>query len=322
MKFKVAITGANGFVGSHLVDQALSEGYEVVAFVRENSSLRWLNDDRVTIKHVDYLKYKSLKTAFDEIKRVDFFIHCAGVTQSKNTDDFYQGNVTVTQNLVKTIQETKFVGKKLVLISSLAARGPGENLETVYENHPISSYGKSKLMAEEVVRDSGIPNVIIRPTAVYGPRDKAFLELFSIIKRGLAVRLGSPQRLISMIHVEDLANMILQGMRTESDMITAYDGINYRQIEIIDAAKIAVNKKHTLSIPINSGFFIGLAVAMNVLYKHTIGSEWLYSTEKAKELVAEDWSVDSSGYDSFKPNFGLIDGFRQTVAWYRQEGWL
>jgi len=190
---KILITGANGFIGSFLVEEALKQGHEVFAGVRSSSKLKFLNDYRIQTLILDLSDKEKLKQQWYVLSQYfasfDYVIHNAGITQAISPDDFDLVNNQYAQNLLESLVEANFKPKKFILMSSLAAMGPGnaESLAPIKledKPNPITNYGRSKLDVEHYLRgQTDVPYLIFRPTAVYGPREKDFLTLFKTINR-------------------------------------------------------------------------------------------------------------------------------------------
>ncbi len=323
MSRKIVITGANGFIGSNLVKLALEKGYDVYPIVREGSSPRLLSELETEIYRTDFLSYQRLNRSFKQIGNdVDLFIHCAGVTEARNTDEFQRGNVQVTENLLKTIKVSGIGIKKFVLLSSLAARGPGLEKEETGDD-PISDYGSSKLQAESILRDHDLPSLIVRPTAVYGPGDLAFLELVKLLKLRLSIMLGNPESKLTFIHVEDLCELIMQSNLFSDPRIYAYDGKTYTQRQTLKAFKEAMDIRSSLTVKVPSKFFLDLTRLLNGASLALTGRTWKYTPEKAKELIAEDWSIGQNNeLLKIEPKHSLNSGVSQTVEWYKEKGWI
>ncbi|MFT3679324.1 MAG: NAD-dependent epimerase/dehydratase family protein [Ferruginibacter sp.] len=175
MTEKVLITGGSGFLGYHLIKAALNAGLEVYAAVRKNSHVEHLKDLPVKYTHLNYEDAGALQKELEE-KGYSYVIHAAGVTKANSEAEYSNINAGYTVNLAKAAADLKGQVKKFVLISSLAATGPlktAEGLITEDKNcEPVTAYGRSKLKAEQELLKIDIPAVILRPTAIYGPRDK------------------------------------------------------------------------------------------------------------------------------------------------------
>ncbi len=323
MNKSVLITGANGFIGSHLVESAIDHGYEVIAFVRENSDVSYIEKYDVAIHRVDYHQVQNLEDHLAKMDKLDLIIHCAGVTEARDKDGFYSGNVGVTRNLIDALLQADQMSGKFVYFSSLAARGPNDLFVRNGEDSPISTYGQSKREAEQVVQDLVGYYLIVRPTAVYGPRDKAFLALVKAIKRGLEVTLGSKNRKLTMIHGRDLADMIFEAATRGMTLLYGFDGHVYTQNSISEAVRNALGRKGTFKLNIPTWLFMILTKVMSLWMKIMFNRNWTYTPEKAKELSARDWSIsDDEDKSRFGPFRSLGSGFEDTVRWYRENNWI
>jgi nucleoside-diphosphate-sugar epimerase len=182
MKQKVLITGASGFVGFHLVEAALAKGLDVIAAVRKSSDIRHLHSYDIKFTYPDFTSVESLEKELKE-KQYDYIIHAAGTTKARNLEEYNRINSTYTINLAKAAADRGTGIRKMVFMSSLAAIGPSKNTEAIISDNkqpePVTAYGKSKLLAEEQLKEIDLPVIVLRPTAVYGSRDK---DIFIILK--------------------------------------------------------------------------------------------------------------------------------------------
>ncbi len=188
----VLITGATGFIGSHLAEELHRKGYKLRCLVRKTSNLRWLKHLPIEYIYGDLFDAEMLRRS---VEGVDYVYHVAGVTKAKNREEYFRGNHLGTRNLLDAVREVKPDLKRFILVSSLAAVGPSLNGQPVDETthyHPITSYGESKMEAEKecLQLTDSIPVTVVRPPAVYGPRDKDIFAFFDTMNKGLQPMIG------------------------------------------------------------------------------------------------------------------------------------
>lgn len=212
---KVLLTGASGFVGSHVADLLVTRNIPAAALLRPRASRAFLAGalPRLEIRPGSLDDPSSLEQALADITHV---IHCAGATKALDEAGFFAVNAAGTRHLVDAVNRRGPGIQRLILVSSLAAAGPGTAVRPRREADapsPVSVYGRSKLAGEEVVR-SGCRSswTILRPPAVYGPRDAEFLRLFRAARNHLRPRFGGGRQELSLVHVADLAAVILDSL--------------------------------------------------------------------------------------------------------------
>lgn len=316
----VLITGANGFVGRHLLERGLAEGYKVYAGVRKRSDVSSIKHLDVTMLRLDYKNYSNLKNAFSEHAPFDYVIHNAGVTEAIDIHAYRKGNVEVTGNLIKALQGG-LIASNFVYISSLAARGPNYQ----GKDDPISDYGVSKSEAEAVVKASGIDHVIVRPTAVYGSGDAAFFELVKLVKWGISLSMGSRNQKLTFIHGYDLANLIFMAAPFTGKTFYGHDGHVKSQKDLLNVIKNGLGKKRTLGIHIPAGLVRNISLNVNTFYNQFLGKSWHYNPPKIRELLATDWTIHKTEDQSlleFAPKYTLESGFQEAIDYYREKFWL
>jgi len=300
---KLAITGATGFVGSHLLDQALAAGHEVQALTRREQpsrpSVEWIAgglDDRSALEQL--------------VDGADAVIHVAGTINAPNAAGFDKGNVEGT--LAMLAAATAGGVRRFIHVSSLAAREP-----------KLSLYGGSKAKAEELVHGSGLDWAIVRPPAVYGPGDKETLELFRMAKIGLM--LMPPKGRVSVIHADDLARLLLAlaGPAAPSNiLIEADDGRpgGWTHREFAHALAAALNKKPVVfSSP-------GVLLRFAARIDHFVRREKAKLTaDRAAYFSHRNWVIEPKRAcppQLWKPEIETMRGLKETADWYRAMGWL
>lgn len=323
---KVLITGSNGFVGSFLSDRLLKEGAEVHCLVRKTSNLRWLKNLDVKFAYGDISYKYSLKGLF---KSIDYVIHTAGLKKGISKDDFIRVNYLGTKNLIKEAYNENPHIKKFIYISSMAVMGPSMDGKPICESNlcrPISYYGESKLKGEEAVLkfEDKVPVTILRPPAIYGPRDEDIYAMFKAVKLGIKPEFGFKQRFISLCYVGDLINAIVLSLKYENvngTYIIADENI-YRWKEIQNKiAKVLNVRSFTIKIPVSVVF---TSAFLSELVARVTNKSTIFTRQKVKELTGH-WACDISKAKNelkFKPEYDLHRGVTETVKWYKENKWL
>ncbi len=330
MKKKVLITGASGFVGYHLIMEALAQGLEVHAAVRSTSKLDHLVGMDLRFVSLDFNNDDILK---DQLAagQYDFIIHSAGITKAKTAEQYFTVNAGYTKQLASAAMESGLPLEKFVFISSLAAIGPiaFDAADGITENtlqSPVTNYGKSKKLAEQYLNDiPELPLMVFRPTAVYGPREKDIFIMFKTLKNRFEPYIGTlPQRL-SFIYVKDLAQIVVRGMLLPQKYNTynVSDGNSYTRYELADATKLFLNIR-TLKIHLPLPIVEIIVKGLERIYARRSDAPTL-NYEKLKELKASNWecSIDLIQKElGFTPVYDLNKGIKETLAWYKANRWL
>ncbi len=332
---KVLITGASGFVGSFLVQEALNQGFEVYAGIRTTSKKDFLTDPRINFIELGLSRKEMIveKLTYYEKKigRFDFVIHNAGVTKSHKKNDFDRVNFQYTKNIIEALIEANCVPDKFVYISSLAAYGPGDekNMQPITElsvPNPVSLYGKSKLKSEEFIYGlKDFPYLIFRPTGVYGPREKDYFLMYKSIKNHLETYVGSSQQQITFVYVKDLASLIIKSLNSNISAKSYFvtDGNSYTAEEFSEIVKKHLNV-NAISIVFPKTLVKIIAYCLEKLFA-IFGKVPTINTEKYKEISAKNWLCNSEKvYRDFntKPNYNLYAGLKETISWYQQKNLL
>ncbi len=307
---KVFITGATGFIGSHLCESLTKEGYEVSVIVRKTSNLSYIKDLNLKIYYGDLLDRGSLK---EPIKEANYIIHSAGQIKGKK-EDYYQVNYLGTKNLIENILELKPPLKLFLYLSTIAVCGPGENIKEDKNPSPLSYYGKTKLLSENLLLEyaNKIPLIILRLSAVFGPRDKETLKYFKILKKKIGLIFGGT---FSLCYVEDLTDLIVSILKNNKEIrsgeiFNIADGNCYTFKDIVDAyEKITHEKVFKIYLPNFLIFSIG----------------YLWQRDKIRDLTAKCYLVDiekTKKILNFSPKYSLMEGLKKTLEWYKNNNWL
>jgi len=325
---KVLLTGANGFVGSHILESLRVRNIPTAVLLRAGSDRRFigqhLNEVEVCLGSI--AEIKSLDQSLTEVTHV---IHCAGCTKARRRSEFYEVNHLGTRNVVEAVNLHQRQVQRLVHISSLAVNGPATVANPAREEgtpRPVSDYGKSKLEAEgEVQNNSRVDFTIIRPPAVYGPRDYGFLSMFKAIKAHILPR-PSKRQALSLVYVKDLAEAIVTCLqKPEAKGKTYYVASHEVVTGAMMAERIAAQMKNwTFPCPMPAALLWPICV-FEQLRAELNGKPRLLNLQKFAELRAPGWVCDPSRIGreiGFVCSTMLEEGIAQTLSWYTQERWL
>jgi nucleoside-diphosphate-sugar epimerase len=326
-KKKALVTGANGFIGSHLAEELVRRGWDVRCLVRRSRGLGWIENLDVGLVKGDCREKATLGPAVDG---VDYVFHLAGVINALSREDYYQANVAGTRNLLEASLERNPGLKKFIHVSSISAAGPSEKGRALTEddpNRPISDYGRSKLESEEAVREySGkFPFVIIRPPNVIGPRQKELLEAIGLIRKHIMPGIGTGELQTSLCYVRDLVEaLILAAGRPEADGRTYFlaDPKPYAWSEVTAAIQEALGIRRILwRVPYPVQL---LAASVSEAAAHLTGRRPRLTRTSVIASRKHYWIYDASRIGrelGFATRTGLKEAIRETVEWHQEHGW-
>lgn len=332
MRKTVLITGASGFIGKCLIDEALSRDYDIYTFVRKSSNIKQLQNKPITILTVDFSDYSSIIESLRNLPKIDFILHTAGVTKAYDEEDYIYGNEHLTQTFINALIHCNYKPKLFVYFSSLAAWGPGNSETFAPINNdcipsPITSYGKSKLKAEKIVRNqTSFPYIVLRPTAVYGPAEKDFFQTITLINKHLNFNLGFHNQYFTFIHVYDLVKVSFDVLESEicNKSYFVSDGNIYTKKDFGMLVAKHLNKKvFHITVPVVFVKIIAYILESYLLFFKKPAPVLNY--EKVDELCAKNWICDCSTIANdigFKAKYNLNEGIKQTIDWYKKEEWL
>lgn len=326
MRQRALITGATGFVGSHLAERLVSEGWQVRAMVRAGSDTSRLTALGAELRRGDLGDVEALRSAAGG---VDVVYHLAATTFGRSEADFTEANVVGTQNLMQAVRTAEPRPRRIVYLSSYAACGPADanGVRAMHETPaPLTAYGRTKLAGEAEVRAGdgfGATAVIIRAPAVYGPGDRALLSYFRLVKWGLAPSPSGGAARIHVVYAPDLARALARAAVAPSGTYAVAEPVEHSWEALVRAMSAALGRRPLrVSLPAP---LVRAAAAATQAVGGLAGRSVPFNREKAEEMLAAAWVCDLDGSDVLLPPeevTPLAEGIARTVAWYKRQGWL
>jgi len=325
---RVVLTGANGFVGSHILEKLLHDQHEVVCPVRKTSNLEFIENCNAVIKYGDL----SDPVFVDQlIVNADVVVHCAGAVRALNFDEYYKVNTIITSQIVEAVKNHKEHIKKFIYVSSQSAVGP--SLSDVPKQfgveEPVSDYGKTKLLAEKEVKklDGIVPYTILRPAAVYGPRDKDIFTVFKIVHNKFSLK-TTAKHLVQIVYVEDIAKIITEIIKnetyiTDNKIYSVCDGKIYSWKDIADTIAEVNYVPIRFAIPVFD-FIFKLAGMFYGFIEMVTRKPQVLNIQKVGEILKENWIIGNEqivndlGFEFEKLETGAI----KTYNWYKENKWF
>ncbi len=321
---RALVTGATGFVGSHLVEALRRKGSEVTVLARSASKAEALASRGIRVIAGDLHDLGALNRA---VEGHDVVFHVAGAVAARNEAEFLRCNRDGTANLVAAC--TRAGRPRFVLVSSLAAAGPAEPGRPLLGSEsprPVTAYGRSKLAAERVVTGGGLPWTIVRPPTVYGPRDREVLKVFRLARLGVAPVFGSGRQELSAVHGADLAEALVAAGASESTARKIYHACHPEIVtsaEFVRAIAAAMGRRVAVvgvSRPLGRAL-----LAVTEAGARLTGRPTILTTDKANEFFQAAWTGDPAPLirdTGWRPVHDLRSGLADTYQWYRSAGWL
>jgi dihydroflavonol-4-reductase len=327
-KLIAVVTGASGFVGSHLVDLLLEKNYTVRCIIRKTSSLKWLEGKDVELHICELTDKEGLRKVFEG---ADYIYHVAGVVKSKKPEGYFHGNVNTTRALLDVALEFKENIKRFLIVSSQTSSGPSIPGNPINENspcNPITTYGRSKLAQEELAKNytDKLPITICKVAAIYGERDTEIFIFFQTFNRGLMTMIGLHDKQVSLIHVIDAVRGLYLAATSEKAIgqtyfITSEKYYTWKEVGVT-TSKVMNKKPFVVKVP---HFVVYKIAAIAQFFSLFSSKAATLNIEKAKDITQHAWICDyKKAFNDFgfEQEISLEEGIRRTVDWYKKMKWL
>ncbi|MDR0972856.1 MAG: NAD(P)-dependent oxidoreductase [Prevotellaceae bacterium] len=329
----ILITGASGFIGSFIVEEALRLKYNVWAGIRTTSNRKYLKHKKLHFLELDFAHPSALRTQLAGYKgtysKFDYIVHCAGITKAARHKDFDQVNFLQTKCFVDTLRELNMIPRQFIYLSSLSVYGPihKQNDKPISENDnpfPDTWYGMSKLKAELYIRSiSGFPYVILRPTGVYGPREQDYYILAKSIKRHVDLSVGFRKQALTFVYVKDVVSAVFRCIEKDIYRRCYFlaDGDVHDSRDFSRLIRKELGNPLVLHIRIPL-WLVRIVASLNVLLSR---KPTTLNPDKYKILRQRNWRCDITPAQrelEYEPAYTLAEGVAETIKWYKEEGWL
>ena len=338
---KILITGASGFIGSFIVEEALNRGFDTWAAVRKRSSKAFLQDERIHFIELNLSSEAELKQQLKDIQ-FDYVVHAAGVTKCLHKEDFFRINTEGTKNLVRALLDLQMPLKRFVYISSLSIMGaireeqPYKEIREQDKAMPNTAYGKSKLEAEQWLvslnkelekrNEKLLPYVILRPTGVYGPRERDYFMMAKSIQSHTDFAVGFKQQDITFVYVTDVVQAVFLAMEKGQTGRCYFlsDGEVYQSSTFSDLIRKELGNPWWIRITAPL-WLLRIITFCGEYMGHITGKVTALNNDKYNIMKQRNWRCDINparqelGYD---PQVKLEEGVRRSIAWYKKNKWL
>ena len=330
---KLLITGASGFIGSFIVEEALKRGFETWAAVRKSSSREYLQDER--IKFIE-LNLSSKEQLVEQLRnhQFDYVVHAAGVTKCLNKADFRRINTEGTKNLVDALIALQMPLKRFVYLSSLSVFGaikeqlPYDEIRETDTPQPNTAYGRSKLEAEQYLDTLGsrIPYIILRPTGVYGPREKDYFVMAKSIQQHTDFAVGYQRQDITFVYVDDVVQAVFlaieKGQTGRKYFLS--DGEVYQSTTFSNLVHEELGRPWWIRItaPV---WVLRIITFLGEHISRITGKVSVLNNDKFNILKQRNWRCDITPARKelgFEPKVQLEEGVKTTIKWYKDNNWL
>lgn len=333
---KILVTGASGFIGSFIVEAAIGKGFETWAGLRATSSRKYLPFDSMKSIDLAYPDKEKMKEQLTRQKaengRWDIIVHNMGLTKSDDKEGFNRVNYRYTKNFIEALIETGMQPDHFIYMSSLSAFGPGDpdgksEIKPSDTPKPNTLYGESKLKTENFLRSlDGFNYTIMRPTGVYGPREKDYFVMLQTLKRHINPAIGFKPQYITFIYVKDLVKAIFLAIEKKAygKAYFVADGDVWTSDEYANLAKSELGIKFAMPIKVPCCLVKAIAYTLDTVCGW-FGKTPTLNKDKYNILSALNWKCDTTPLREelgFEADYPLQRGLQECIKWYREEGWL
>ncbi|WP_455585029.1 NAD-dependent epimerase/dehydratase family protein [Bacteroides sp.] len=332
----ILITGASGFIGSFIVEEALKRKFAVWAGIRSSSSKKYLRERKIHFLELDFAHPNELRAQLSGYKgtynKFDYIVHCAGLTKCTDKKEFELVNYLQTKYFVDTLRELNMVPKQFIYISTLSVFGPvhEKDYSPITETDicaPNTAYGLSKLKAELYIQSvPGFPYVFYRPTGVYGPREMDYFLLAKSILNHVDLSVGFKRQDLTFVYVKDIVQAIFLGIekRVSRRAYLLSDGKVYKSTVFSDLIRKELGNPYVIRLRCPLIVLKVVSLLAEFITARS-GKSSTLNSDKYKIMKQRNWQCDITpamrelGY---VPEYDLEKGVKETIAWYKNEGWL
>ncbi len=332
----ILITGASGFIGSFIVEEALKRKFAVWAGIRSSSSKKYLRERKIHFLELDFAHPNELRAQLSghkgTYKKFDYIVHCAGLTKCRDKKEFDLVNYLQTKYFVDTLRELNMVPKQFIYISTLSVFGPvhEKDYAPIKETDictPNTAYGLSKLKAELYIQSiPGFPYVFYRPTGVYGPREMDYFLMAKSIRNHMDFSVGFKRQDLTFVYVKDIVQAIFLGIEKQISRRAYFlsDGKVYKSSAFSDLIRKELGNPYVIRL--RCPLIVLKVVSLLAEFVATrSGKSSTLNSDKYKIMKQRNWQCDITPVMKelgYVPEYDLEKGVKETIAWYKNEGWL
>ncbi len=346
----ILVTGASGFIGSYICQEGLDKGMQVWAGMRKSSSRKYLQDERMQFAYLDLERPDTLRRQLTELKAQmggkgwDYVVHAAGATKSLTREGFFRTNTDGTKNLADALIALDMVPRRFVFVSSLSIYGAIREQPVrkatagnpwVYAPildsdtpQPNTAYGESKLQAEQYLATlKDFPYTILRPTGVYGPRERDYFMMAQSIKQHVDFAVGYKPQEITFVYVMDVVQAVFLAMDAPNAVGKGYflsDGHVYNSRRFSDLLQEELGDPWVLHIKAPL-WFLRIVCTVSGTVCGWMKKLTTLNMDKYHILSQRNWQCDIEPARrdlGYAPQYPLERGVKEAVTWYKQENWL